>query len=209
MKKGLLNLACMFLLLVVVTGCGSKKEESASNNESNVPNIEESIGGNHHLNEYDQATREALIRAAREEGGDMEFRPDGSVIITDSEGNMSIQNPDGTWTYKTTDGEQSQYGGNWPDNEFTKLVPKPDLAVLATNTTEDEFGVVFSEATLAQVKAYTEEVKKEGFTVEPETNEQIISGVQIYSYTAKNEDGYELEISYSAGAATFKIYKDY
>ena len=39
-----------------------------------------------------------------------------------------------TLTEKDADGNEGQVGGDWPDNEFTKLVPKPEFEFLAANT---------------------------------------------------------------------------
>ena len=85
--------------------------------------------------QQDAATRQAILDAAKEDGLDASFGADGSLTIKDPEsGETYVQKPDGTWTFQSEDGGEAQLGGNWPDNEFTKLLPKPGFALMAANT---------------------------------------------------------------------------
>ena len=172
-----------------------------------TPDLDAAIGGAGKLTDYDEATKQAMIDQAREDGGDMEFMLDGSVVLTDKDGNKSIQNPDGTWTFEDVDGGTAQYGGEWPNNEFTNLLPKPDFTLLGASIDETSFGVAFSGATVEQVKAYVEEVKAAGFTVNANTEDQAVMGMTIYVYAAENEAGYAVEVSYATGTAGINMSK--
>jgi predicted small lipoprotein YifL len=182
-------------------------EASAPTTTGETPDLAGAIGGTGKLSDYDAATKQAMIDAARAEGGDLEFKADGSVVYTEPDGEVMIQNPDGTWLWETENGGQGQMGGNWPDNEFTKLLPKPDFALTAASTTADEFSVAFTGVTVEQMKAYVEQVKAKGFTVNPDLQDENMMGIVVYTYNAKNADGYEVEITFAAGTTGMLIRK--
>ena len=155
----------------------------------------------------DAATKQAIIDEAKKDGVDVSFGADGSMTVKDTDGTTIIQKPDGTWVVKDGEGGEGQIGGNWPDNEFTKLVPKPDFTLTAANTTAEEFTVAFSNATLEQMRDYAEKVKAKGFTIDPESEEQEVMGMVIFTYAASNADGYRVEIVSAAGTSAITITK--
>ena len=83
---------------------------------------------------------------------------DGGLVIPDSDGNQIHQNEDGSWSVSKEEGA-AQYGGEWPDNEFTRLVPKPSFKLVGATSDSDSFQVAFSGVTADQVRAYAEELK--------------------------------------------------
>jgi hypothetical protein len=200
-----------------LAGCGktSKNTQNGSTQattpetsaQGEVPDVGSLIGGTGKLSDYDAATRQQMIDEAKAEGGDLEFKSDGSVVYTDPDGSKVIQNADGTWTWEDENGGQGQMGGNWPDNEFTKLLPKPDFALTAANTSDTEFSVAFTGVTVEQVKAYAEQVKSKGFTVNPNEQDQDIMGIVVYTYNAKNADGYTVEVTFAAGTTGMTLRK--
>ena len=154
----------------------------------------------------DAATRQAILDAAKEDGYDASFAADGSLTIKDPEsGETYVQKPDGTWTYQDAEGGEGQIGGNWPDNDFTKLVPKPNFTLAAANTDDMGFSVVFSDATIEQMREYAEQVKAAGFDQNITTEDQEVMGMVIYSFTASNADGYTVEIFSASGASGMNI----
>lgn len=155
----------------------------------------------------DAAAKQRIIDAGKEEGLDVSFGADGSMTVKDEDGTEIVQKADGTWTVKTAEGGEGQLGGDWPDNEFTKLVPKPDFALTAANTTAEEFTVAFSDATVEQMRAYTEKVKAAGFTADAETEDQELMGMVIYTYSASNASGYRIEIFSTSGTSGLTISK--
>jgi predicted small lipoprotein YifL/uncharacterized glyoxalase superfamily protein PhnB len=188
---------------------GTNSTDGAGNNPGDVPNLADAIGGTGKLSDLDAATRQAMIDAAKADGVTVEFKSDGSVVITEADGSKSIQNPDGTWTFEDEDGnkEDIQIGGNWPDNEFTKLLPKPDYELMGASTDEDRFAVSFQGVTVEQVKAYVEKVKAKGFTVDAETTDENFGGMVVYIYSAKNAAGYKVEVSCASGVTGLSIEK--
>ncbi len=156
----------------------------------------------------DEATKQQIIADGKADGYHISFGRDGSMTIVDTNGGDTIiQNPDGTWTIKSDDGTIGQYGGNWPENEFTKLLPKPDMELLAATTNEQEFTVGFLNASLDQVKAYVEKVKAKGFTEDAQINDQKFGDMVIYSYIAKNADGYTVTVNFAMGTSAVLLEK--
>ncbi len=156
----------------------------------------------------DEATKQKLIQEGKAEGYDISFAVDGTMTIVDgATGETMIQHPDGTWTIKDENGGTGQLGGNWPDNEFTRLLPRPDMEVGTASTTDTEFAVLFQNATLDQMKDYAEKVKAMGFTVNPELTDQEVSGMQIYTYTASNADGYTVTVTCAMGVCSVMLEK--
>jgi len=173
------------------------------------PDLSAALDGSYKLSDADAAMRQAFIEEARRAGGDLEFRADGSVVYTDPDGNSLTQNPDGTWEITDKDGSTTsvQYGGNWPENEFTRLVPKPDFDFLAAVQTDNEYVVAFVNPTIDEIKDYVEKVKAAGFTVGADTTDMNIAGLAAYTYTAKNRDGYEVTVASITGASSLTISK--
>lgn len=155
----------------------------------------------------DSSARQEIIAAAKAEGYDVSFDGDGHMSIKGDDGMSFVQNSDGTWNVKTEDGDIAQYGGNWPDNAFTRMVPKPDFPLLAANTSEDEFTVAFVNVEVDKIKAYASKLKERGFTVDADEQDETTYGVVIYTYTAYNADGYYVDLSFASGTAGLTIGK--
>ena len=155
----------------------------------------------------DEATKQAIIADAKKDGVDVSFGTDGSMTVVDTDGTTMVQKPDGTWVVKDADGGEGQIGGDWPDNEFTKLIPKPDFELFAANTETDSFSVAFTSATIEQIRAYAAKVKAAGFNINEEVEDQEVMGMVIYSFTAENADGYTVEITSANGTSSLSISK--
>ena len=155
----------------------------------------------------DEATKQAIIADAKKDGVDVSFGTDGSMTVVDTDGTTMVQKPDGTWVVKDEDGGEGQIGGDWPDNEFTKLIPKPDFELFGANTETDSFSAAFTSATIEQIRAYAAKVKAAGFNINEEVEDQEAMGMVIYSFTAENADGYTVEITFANGTSSLSISK--
>ena len=155
----------------------------------------------------DEATKQAIIADAKKDGVDVSFGTDGSMTVVDTDGTTMVQKPDGTWTIKDAEGNEGQVGGDWPDNEFTKLVPKPDFELFGANTETDSFSAAFTSATIEQIRDYAAKVKAAGFNINEEVEDQEVMGMVIYSFTAENADGYTIEITSANGTSALTISK--
>lgn len=119
--------------------------------------------------------------------------PSSTPADTDTEENNNMEN-------------SNQYGGSWPDNEFTKQVPNPEFKVHSITTNSNSCNITFNNTTIEQLKEYVETVKDAGFTTIL-TRENEINGVKHYLYTAKNASGYEIVITKSVSYSILAITK--
>lgn len=216
MKKLLSSILIIHLILLLAScrfnsellNCSSSNTDyPQGSNSMGILDLDAIMSGQDSSDVYSNYTAEqksALIEAAKADGVDVTFNADGSTTFKDNEGTEVVQKADGSWVID--DGE-GQLGGSWPDNEFTKLLPKPDFKLLAANTEDNAFTVMFSEATIEQIRAYTGKVKAAGFTVDAETEDEELMGIVMYGYTASNSSGYSIEIFSAAGACGLTISK--
>ena len=194
-------------------GTSSTDNQGGENNSSNVGNIDigSIMSGNGSTDtiygQLDEASKQQIISDLAKDGYEASFGADGSMTIVDPDGTTMVQKPDGTWVVKDEDGGEGQIGGDWPDNEFTKLIPKPDFELFAANTETDSFSVAFTSATIEQIKDYAAKVKAAGFNINEEVEDQEVMGMVIYSFTAENADGYTIEITSANGTSSITISK--
>ncbi len=93
----------------------------------------------------------------------------------------------------------------WPDNEFTAQLPEPKMKVMGAYEEDGVFTAAFSGATADDIKAYAQELKAQGFTVDAEEEDQNVMGMSIYSYTASNAAGYQVELVFANGTAALTV----
>ena len=190
-----------------------KTSTGGRNNSSYVGNIDigSIMSGNDSTDtiygQLDEAIKQQIISDLAKDGYEASFGADGSMTIVDPDGTTMVQKPDGTWVIKDEDGGEGQLGGDWPDNEFTKLIPKPDFELTAARVDDEGFVVAFQSATLDQIKDYVTKIKAAGFTLNEEVEDQEMMGMVIYSFTAKNADGYTIEITSASGTSSITISK--
>ena len=187
--------------------------QSGNNDPSNVGDIDigSIMSGNGSTDtiygQLDEASKQQIISDLAKDGYKASFGADGSMTVVNPDGTTVVQKPDGNWVIKDEDGGEGQLGGDWPDNEFTKLVPKPDFELFAVNTETDSFSVAFTSATIEQIRAYAAKVKAAGFNINEEVEDQEVMGMVIYSFTAENADGYTIEITSANGTSSLSISK--
>ena len=158
--------------------------------------------------DMDAASKQAFIAEGARQGLDISFGADGSTTIVDTtDGTTLIQKPDGNWVFSDGQGGEGQIGGNWPDNEYTKLVPKPSFELYAAVIEDETFSVMFTNATIEQIKAYAEQVKAAGFNLNEELTDENVMGMVIYSFAAENADGYSVEVFSASGTTGLRISK--
>lgn len=214
MKKRLFVLFFIMIVVLSVSACGKKENKDASSiakTDAVNSNYDSILSGNESTDtiwaKQDSVLKQEFVDAAKEEGLEVAFGSDGSTTMKNENGEEYVQNADGTWVFEGEDGSVGQYGGEWPENKFTKLVPKPDFSLLAAVTDENEFTVAFSAATIEGVRDYVEKVKSSGFTENASTEDQNIAGMVIYCYSASNTEGYTVEIVFSSGTSGMTISK--
>ena len=149
-----------------------------------------------------------VLEALKIVGIEVTFGEDGTALLQDGEGHTVIQNEDGTWTVLSREGFSGQFGGDWPENEFTRLIPKPDGSVSVAAEEEDSFSVVLSDVSADQVRAYIEAVKGRGFTEDAAMEDQDVLGMTLISFSASNGNGFGISISFGAGLLSLSISKE-
>ena len=154
-----------------------------------------------------EEARKALVEAAKAQGYEVSYGEDGSLILKDADGTALVQGPDGSWSVQGSGEGTAQLGGDWPDNEYTRQVPKPELPIYASSLEGDSFSVVFSGAETASLKAYAVMLKEAGFTLEAEEQEQTLYGVSMYTYVAENAAGFRVSLYFASGTGGLTISK--
>lgn len=97
--------------------------------------------------------------------------------------------------------QQGQSGGSatpsrsmdWPDNQFTRKVPRPNLNIASTSLDGGKFNVGFYNASYDQVKAYAASLKAAGYNNISSENDNLGRGT--YSLTALNQTGDRIQLS--------------
>lgn len=96
----------------------------------------------------------------------------------------------------------------WPENEFTSLVSKPEFGELnGAVEIENEFCISINETKIDDVKLYVEKIKQAGFIEKEEVIDEEAMGVEVYSYMAENTQGCKVFIEYSVGVCSMTITK--
>lgn len=111
------------------------------------------------------------------------------TMFTACGGNANKKAVDGT-----TD-TREVVSSDWPENEYTKLVPEPESVKITGNQAVDNVyyaghQVVTSGWSVSDCKAYAERVKKAGFTSPGSGSDVVIQDDgTTYSFCAKNSNG--------------------
>lgn len=217
MKRFILALLTLSLLLPL-TSCGINLDLSELLESADLTVDDGKYDINHVITHFgqtdpiygklDDATKKGIIDSANAKGIVVIFDTDGTMTVIQEDGSKLIQKgSDGTWSTVDKDGTVGQFKGEWPDNEFTRLLPKPEFELTGAATDAESFSVVFVGAGIDNIRAYTEQVKKAGFTVDAETEDKEFLGIPLYSYKAKNADGYKIEIYTASGLSGLEVKK--
>ena len=94
----------------------------------------------------------------------------------------------------------------WPKSGLAKKLPEPEFGQLAGVTdSPDEFCAAYAEVTQDDLRAYVEQIKNAGFTIDAALSDKDYMGIKMYSYSAENEDGLIFAISGTAGTCTITL----
>ena len=76
----------------------------------------------------------------------------------------------------------------YPDNEFTRLLPRPDFPIDGGYTGKAYFTFFAEKMSAADAKAYVEQLKSAGF------NKEVLDSDEddMYMFTGQNGDGYSV-----------------
>lgn len=126
----------------------------------------------------------AIEADAEAEGYEVQWAEDGSMVIVE-------------------DGSVISMSSDWPDNEFTALVPAPkNVSVIACEATEDGCTIAVSWD-LEAAKEYASLAQQAGFTEDVEETDMM--GMYVFSGT--NADGITIGVSYMSNIGGIDYYK--
>lgn len=84
--------------------------------------------------------------------------------------------------------------GDWPDNAFTELVPKPSAGTAIASDTGDTYCVIEMDWSIEEAMAYAEQLQNAGFNINVAAQDMSQAG--MYTFVADNADGAKAKILY-------------
>jgi hypothetical protein len=86
---------------------------------------------------------------------------------------------------------QAQTGGDpgWPNNEYTRKVPKPDFQVKWTGIRQNNgmFGITFTGVDQEQVKTYDQLLKASGYNRRRSEEDDVYGNYSLYALNSQNQ----------------------
>jgi hypothetical protein len=124
-----------------------------------------------------------------------EFSISGERGAAPGKGKLRLEKK-GPWSHETG---SAQFSGEWPDNEYTRRIPRPDIPFnLATvDPKRHRLGVLFkkNDGVFNAMKGYVEKLKAHGYTNNAESKEKTANGQPFFSYSAYDGAGYLVQVS--------------
>ncbi|MBQ8227625.1 MAG: hypothetical protein IJZ88_01285 [Clostridia bacterium] len=209
MKKILLLLVtcAMLMLCACDEDTSQEKENSTKSSSQNITSSESSTtvpsqriehiaeklenGMLENLDEYSDEEKEKIKDAVEKDGYSLEFKDDGSGILS---------NEEGEWTV----------AAGWVENEYTEGIPVVDfgnvtMSLEDTDSKGDYYMFLIRQANFLEVENYVETLGQIGFNdVESKVVNQDGNAIV---FVAENNNGKRVELGYSSNGFTFKIYK--
>ncbi len=219
MKKALIVIISLIMALLLISCSSNGTEKQSTESKSQTETTSE--GGTFDFisalsgkgptdiifGKKSEEVKNDIIEAGKSMGIDVSFDSEGKMTIDDGKGTIVRQNTDGSWMVKDANGSWAQLGGEWPDNEFTRQVPKPEFTLVGAALDNDNFAVAFNNVTLEQIKAYAEKIKDSGFNLNVDVQDKTVLGVTMYTFEADNAAGYHVTIKIVSGVSGLTISK--
>ena len=98
------------------------------------------------------------------------------------------------------------FSAEWPENEYTKQVPKPKFDV-GLGTLTGEGYVVLCGATIPELRDYVKDLQQAGFSKNASTTDESVFGMTVFAYEADNGKGYRVELGNAMGMSTITVSK--
>ena len=96
----------------------------------------------------------------------------------------------------------------WPDNDITRQVPKPPFEDPMIVADDDSVTVMRTGSTEEEAKAYAKQLKDAGFNKDVNESTNGIAGFSIYTFTAENQNGLSVSLTFASGTTTVSFNKD-
>ncbi|MBQ4137804.1 MAG: hypothetical protein IJD67_06800, partial [Clostridia bacterium] len=135
--------------------------------------------------ELDEAEKQAFVESAKEEGLEVVFNDDGTTTIIYEDGTRATQKADGTFVIEN-DGYAGQIGGEWPENDRTKLIPKPEKGTVLTSDLRDGTAkIMLGECSIEDAVAYASKLIEKGFDSNVKSDDTMLAE-GVFSYRGEN-----------------------
>ena len=201
-------LPAVIFFLIVLTGCGKRELVLEQEQEqSRAESKEEILFGSSILQ---MLTEQDSTPAEEFESENMSAAVDETVQKVEESAEMVGEEADSeeadiSEELQTGTGNESEVfveDPYWPENEYTKQIPKPDFEIISARVDEIGFGTDFaSTVTTKDVIAYVDVVQNSGFNIDVEIDARAYEGESRYLFLAYNKAGYFVEIYwYSSGS---------
>ena len=105
----------------------------------------------------------------------------------------------------TGDGPSIQ--NEWPDNDIARQVPKPPFENPMIVADEGSLTVMQVGSTVEEAKAYAKQLKSAGFVKDVYEDTNGIAGYSIYTFTAENQNGISVSLTFASGTITVNFSK--
>ncbi len=133
------------------------------------------------------AEKEEFVKEAKAEGLDVIFNDDGTTTIVYSDGSRATQQADGTFVVES-EGFEGQIGGEWPSNDMTELIPKPEKGQLLTSEIIDgTFTAMLGDCTVNDAVDYAAKLIEKGFDDNVESDESMLE-TGVFTFRGENDD---------------------
>ena len=94
----------------------------------------------------------------------------------------------------------------WPESGLAKKLPEPEFGQLAGVTDEpDRFCAAFADVSQDDLRGYVKQIEISGFIVGAAASDKVYMGIEVFSYSAENEEGLIFSISGTAGTCTITL----
>jgi len=183
-------LPAVIFFLIVLTGCGKRELfgssilQMLSEQDSTPAEESESENMSAAVDETVQKVEESAEMVGEEADSEEADISEELQTGTGNESEVFVEDP------------------YWPENEYTKQIPKPDFEIISARVDEIGFGTDFaSTVTTKDVIAYVDVVQNSGFNIDVEIDARAYEGESRYLFLAYNKAGFFVEIYwYSSGS---------
>ncbi|MDR0783579.1 MAG: hypothetical protein LBE83_07475 [Propionibacteriaceae bacterium] len=96
----------------------------------------------------------------------------------------------------------------WPDNEFTRMLPRPTMEIdLEPTIADGVFYAGFANMTVDDARAYGEQLMGMGFTesLSIKEYEDVDKVTTMYTMTAENSSGYKVSFTWAASTGVASL----
>ncbi|MBQ9692025.1 MAG: hypothetical protein IJV70_02605 [Clostridia bacterium] len=179
---------------------GSIIEVKIPEKEDTTPTEGEEHGGSKYPG-YGLEFPEGTISRTADNGTVVYVLPDKTEVYVNQNRRIFTVYPDGSWSHLNSDGSPIPSDENWPENEFTSAVPRPDCEI---KYTQNE--VIVTVALYAEreaVRDYANMLKRIGYV---EKAHGTTEG-DVFYYVAVCK-GYRVGVSYTDGMGYLFIQKE-